>query len=247
MYHRFRCVSPECLIDKIAPSPRILDNWRMQTLTIIQKIAVWVIPMLFAITVHEVAHGWVADKLGDPTAKMLGRLTLNPIKHIDLFGTIIMPLGLLLLSGFRFAFGFAKPVPVTWQNLKNPRRDMALVALAGPAANLLMALLWALFAKAGMMMNPQANTFALVLVLMGQAGIVINLLLMIFNLIPIPPLDGSRVLSAFLPPKASYYLDRIEPYGIIVMLVLLVSGALQFFVFPLVMIGLRLIANLFGL
>src|SRR5471030_2211412 len=127
----------------------------MPTLTIIHKIAVWAIPMLFAITVHEVAHGWVANQLGDPTAKMLGRLTLNPIKHIDLFGTIILPLVLLIATHFRFAFGWAKPVPITWQNLKKPRRDMALVAIAGPAANLVMALLWAVIAKIGVVLSPQ--------------------------------------------------------------------------------------------
>ena len=161
-----------------------------------QKIILWVIPLLFAITVHETAHGWIASKCGDPTAKLLGRLTLNPLKHIDPIGTIIVPAILFSLGGF--IFGWAKPVPITWQNLKNPRRDMALVAAAGPLANLMMAFLWAGIAKIAMGFDNDPVIY------MAQIGISINLVLMLLNLLPIPPLDGSRVVASFLSPTIRY-------------------------------------------
>lgn len=193
--------------------------------SIIAKIAIIAVPLLFAITLHEAAHGWLANKFGDKTALMLGRVTLNPVKHIDLFGTIILPLLMMLLSHFSFMFGWAKPVPVNWNNLNKPRRDMALVALAGPGANLLMAFLWAAVAKLAIMAtphNPTLSTAAEFFMLAGQYGILINALLMILNLIPIPPLDGSRVLSAFLPPSLARQYELIEPYGIWILLAVIV-------------------------
>lgn len=196
----------------------------MESFTLIQKIAIWALPVLFAITVHEVAHGWVASKLGDPTAKMLGRITLNPLKHIDPLGTVIIPLVLLTLGGF--IFGWAKPVPVTWTNLKKPRRDVALVAAAGPGANFIMALIWAGLLKLGLVLHPAGYNVATLLVYMGQAGVLINIVLMILNLLPIPPLDGSRVLSSFISPTAARWLAGVEIYGFLILVLLLATGIL---------------------
>lgn len=200
----------------------------MLELTLIQKIAVWALPVIFAITVHEVAHGWVANRLGDPTARMLGRLTLNPIKHIDPIGTVLVPAVLLALGGFMF--GWAKPVPVTAQNLKNPRRDMAIVAAAGPAVNLIMAVLWALVARFAQFLP--SESLAMPLTYMGFAGISINILLAVLNLLPIPPLDGGRVVSNLLPPRASAQYDQIEPYGFFILLGLIITGALGYLLGP---------------
>lgn len=204
----------------------------MLELSLIQKIAISIIPILFAITVHEVSHGWIADKLGDPTARMMGRLTLNPIKHIDPIGTILVPGILLLLGGF--IFGWAKPVPITWQNLKHPRRDTALVAVAGPLSNLIMAILWAILFRTALGMHPQPINFAYALLVMSQIGVTINIILMVLNLIPIPPLDGSRVVSSLIPPKAAYQYERIEPYGFFILLGLLFTGILQYIMMPFV-------------
>jgi Zn-dependent protease len=192
----------------------------MNELSIIQKIAVWILPVIFAITVHEVAHGWVARKFGDNTAYMLGRLTLNPIKHIDLLGTIILP-GLLLMTGTGFIFGWAKPVPVNADNLKNPRKNMIWVALAGPCANFLMAVGWALVVRVGIMIGVKAEAISLPLIYTGIAGISINLVLAMINLLPIPPLDGSRVVSGFLPPYWAWQYNRLDRYGFFILLALL--------------------------
>ncbi len=197
----------------------------MDDLTLIQRIAVWALPVLFAITVHEVAHGWVANKLGDPTAMMLGRLTLNPLKHIDPIGTIAVPLVLLLLGGF--IFGWAKPVPVTWENLHKPKRDMALVAVAGPLSNLLMGIAWAFVMKLGFSLGESLPALAWPLIYMGGAGISINVILCLLNLLPIPPLDGGRVLSGILPGPLSWRLNQLEPYGLFILLGLLVTGLLN--------------------
>ena len=194
----------------------------MQGLTIIQFAVVAVLPLLFAITVHETAHGWVASRLGDKTAMMLGRVTLNPLKHIDPMGTILVP-GLLMIMG-GFIFGWAKPVPVTWQNLRNPKRDMALVAVAGPLANLLMALAWALVAKLGIILTPISPWLATPMELMGRVGIFINAILMVLNLLPLPPLDGGRVLTGMLPGPLAWRVSRIEPYGFFILIALLASG-----------------------
>ncbi len=202
----------------------------MNNLNMMQEIMVWVIPVLFAVTVHEVAHGWIASKLGDKTALMLGRLTLNPFKHIDLVGTVLVPLACLLVGNF--IFGWAKPVPVDWRNLRKPRRDAALVAFAGPASNFIMALLWAFVAKFGAFAMQQGYGNALFLAYVGQAGIAINLLLMILNLIPIPPLDGSRVVSSLLPRDLANIYGAIEPYGLIILLVLMFSNVLSMILLP---------------
>ena len=196
----------------------------MQELNMVQVIAIWALPVLFAITVHEVAHGWVAKKLGDPTAMMMGRLTLNPLKHIDPIGTVVVPLALVLMGGF--IFGWAKPVPVTWANLKNPKRDMALVALAGPLANLVMAFGWALILKVGFVLGDDFNWLAWPLIYMGGAGIAINGVLMLLNLLPVPPLDGGRVMAGLLPGPWAWKLSRIEPYGLMIMVGLMVTGML---------------------
>ncbi|GBE09881.1 peptidase family M50 [bacterium BMS3Bbin12] len=200
-------------------------------MTLVQTVAVLALPLLFAVTVHEVAHGWVARRLGDPTAMMLGRLTLNPIKHIDPLGTLLIP-ALLLIMHAPFLFGWAKPVPVTWQNLRNPKRDMALVAVAGPGANLAMALLWALVAKLGLVLAPTIGGLALPMVLMGKVGITFNLVLMVLNLLPLPPLDGGRILVGLLPGPLAWKVSRIEPYGFPILLVLLVTGGLAYLIVP---------------
>lgn len=218
----------------------------MVELSLVQKIILYAIPILFAITVHEVAHGWVASKLGDQTARMLGRLTLNPIKHIDPIGTILVPAILLWLGGF--IFGWAKPVPVNWNNLGKPKRDMALVAAAGPGANLLMALIWALVAKISLAFatSPPQNWVQYVLV-MAQAGILINFVLLVLNLFPIPPLDGSRVVSSFLSPKAAYAYNKVEPYGFFILLALLATGILGKILSPAVIYLYRAILGVFGI
>ncbi|WP_031430061.1 site-2 protease family protein [Methylomicrobium agile] len=196
----------------------------MNELSLVQRIVVWILPVIFAITVHEVAHGWVARKCGDNTAYMQGRLTLNPMKHIDWFGTVILP-GLLLLTGTGFIFGWAKPVPVDARNFKNPRKDMAWVALAGPVSNLLMAVGWALLARLGVLIGTES--ISLPLIYTGIAGISINLVLALINLLPIPPLDGSRVVTGILPNYWAWQYNRLERYGFIILLVLLYTRVLN--------------------
>lgn len=198
-------------------------------LNLIQKFCIWVLPVLFAVTVHEVAHGWVAKQCGDPTASALGRLTLNPLKHLDLVGSIIVP-GLLLLFG-GFVFGWAKPVPIRSRYFKHAKRDMALVALAGPSANALMAFGWAGIAKVGMSLT--TTSLGLPMALMGLAGIQINLCLCLFNLLPIPPLDGSRIITPFLPSPLAYAYDKIEPWGFSILILLIFSGTLSLILDPL--------------
>lgn len=205
-------------------------------LEIIQKVLIWAIPILFAITLHEAAHGYVANKLGDKTALLQGRITLNPFRHIDLFGTIIVPVILLLTTSF--IFGWAKPVPVNVNNLNNPKRDFAFVALAGPMANLLMALMWALLLKIITLGYPDPNAkltgLPLALALMSQAGIIMNLLLGVLNLIPIPPLDGSRIMAAILPTKLERLYYAITPFGFFIILALALSGILGKFLLPII-------------
>ncbi len=198
----------------------------MNELTLIQRIVVWILPVIFAITVHEVAHGWMAKKYGDNTAASLGRLTLNPLKHIDLVGTIILP-GLLLITGTGFIFGWAKPVPVDSRYFKNPRQDMAIVALAGPASNLLMAIGWALIARLGVAVGLGNEAIAMPLIYSGIAGISINLILMLLNLLPIPPLDGSRILSGMLPSYWAWQFNKLERFGFIILLGMLYFNVLS--------------------
>jgi len=216
----------------------------MNSLTVIQKIAVWALPLLFAITVHEYAHGWAAHKLGDNTAKNLGRLSLNPIRHIDPLGTIVVPLLLMISSGF--IFGWAKPVPVNWHNLRQPRRDMALVALAGPGSNLLRALLWGAVMKVGYLYaGGEPDPIALYLIYAGTAGIFINIILMVLNLLPIPPLDGSRVLSSLVSPDIARRLAQIEVYGFIILVVLLLTGILGQIISPPIFYIFKVIQSLY--
>jgi Zn-dependent protease len=189
-------------------------------------------PLIFAITLHEVAHGWVAKQFGDPTALFAGRLTLNPVKHVDPIGTIVVPLALYYFSNGLMTFGWAKPVPVAFNNLRNPRRDMILVAAAGPASNFLMALGWSLLAALVLILPGMGNDVGRTIVAMCAFGIQINVLLAVFNLLPVPPLDGGRVLAGLLPPRQSAVLDRIEPFGIIVVLALLWVGGLFDYLLP---------------
>jgi Zn-dependent protease len=198
---------------------------------IIQAIAVYAIPVLFAITVHEAAHGYVARMLGDNTAYVLGRVTLNPVKHIDPLGTVVIPIGMLLMTGFMF--GWAKPVPVDWGSLRKPKRDMIWVAAAGPGVNLAMAIIWALLYRGLSAAGVEETYFYLV----AQAGISVNLVFMALNLLPIPPLDGGRIVSGLLPTRASIAYSRIEPFGLIILLALLFTGALTIFLRPLHEIG----------
>ena len=213
----------------------------------IQMVAVWALPTLFAITVHEVAHGWVARRLGDPTAMMLGRLTLNPLKHIDPIGTVAVPILLLVLSQGHMVFGWAKPVPITAENLKHPKRGMALVAAAGPLSNLIMALLWALVVKLVSVMSGGVVGAALPLIYMGIAGISINILLMVLNLLPVPPLDGSRVVAGFLPDPIAWKYGRLEQYGLLILLALMATGFLGKLMGPPMMWVENLIYRLIGI
>lgn len=214
-------------------------------MTTLQTISVWALPVLFAVTMHEVAHGWVARALGDSTADEMGRLSLNPIRHIDPIGTLLVPLLLVLVGGF--VFGWAKPVPVNVRRLHNPKRDMAFVAVAGPLSNLAMALAWALIAKLGMVLYNGSAWVALPMIYMGQVGIAINLILMILNLLPLPPLDGGRVLAGVLPDRFAYALARIEPYGLFIVLGLLAFGILGQILRPPFTALQELIVTLFGL
>ena len=204
----------------------------MPELTLLEKIIVWAIPVVFAITVHEVAHGWVANYLGDPTAKSQGRLTLNPLKHIDPIGTVALPLILVYLGGF--IFGWAKPVPVTWQNLGSPRRDMAIVAAAGPIANLIMMILWAVLAKVLLTIDQTPGPMLQFVLVMCSIGIIINIILMVLNLLPLLPLDGGRVVTSLLPPHLAMLYSRLEPFGLVIILVLLVTGILANIMMPMV-------------
>ena len=204
----------------------------MHDLNLIQSISIWTLPVLLAIIVHEVSHGYVASLLGDRTALLLGRLTLNPLKHIDPIGTIVIPL-LCILSG-SFIFGWAKPVPINTRNLKNFKKDTALVAIAGPLSNFLMAIIWAIFIKTIILFLPTklSPLIKLFLIHMGYAGISINLLLLVLNLIPIPPLDGSRVVASLLPPNAAKIYEHIEKYGFIILIILMYSNVLSLILGP---------------
>ncbi len=207
-------------------------------------IAVWAPPVLLAITLHEAAHGWVAFKLGDSTASRLGRISINPLRHIDPIGTVVLPLALLFLSGF--VIGWAKPVPVDIRQFKQPILDMALVAVAGPISNFLMACCWAIvivFARLDIF-GGQLTQF---LAAMGAAGITINLILMVLNLIPIPPLDGGRVVAGIMPPMMAMKFMRIEPYGMWIIIALLFTGILGKFMWPVIQHFQALIELIFGL
>jgi Zn-dependent protease len=209
----------------------------------LNKVSIWAIPLLFAITLHEVAHGWMARYFGDRTAEMLGRLSLNPLRHIDPIGTVLVP-GLLLAVGGPL-FGWAKPVPVATSVLRNPRRAMILVALAGPAANLVMAAVWC--AVLGAILRVNGNqTLDGWITLMAQAGILSNVVLAVFNLLPIPPLDGGRVLVGLLPPRLGTRLEKIEPVGLFIVLGLSAFGLLGWLFNPALRVIGHIINALFG-
>ena len=210
---------------------------------VLENILTIGIPVILAITLHEAAHGYVARYFGDRTAEQLGRITLNPIRHIDPIGTLLIPVLILLFSSGAFLFGYAKPVPVNPRNFKNPRRDMAWVALAGPAANLAMALFWTLILKIAFTSGLADNTFW---VAMAGSGILVNLVLIVLNLLPIPPLDGGRVAVGFLPITAAAVLNRIEPYGFFIVLILLFTNILNTLMLPAIAFLMRLLAMLFS-
>lgn len=200
----------------------------MNDLDLIGKITIYALPVLFAITVHEAAHAFAAKRFGDQTAYLEGRMTLNPMKHIDIVGTIVVPLAAVFLGGF--IFGWAKPVPVRFGNLKRPKEDMLWVAAAGPASNFVMALLWFLLMKLGI--SGVFGGLSKPMFLMGQAGVVINLSLMVLNLLPLPPLDGGRMLLSLLPHRQAWQFAKIEPYGMWILLALLMTGILTWVMMP---------------
>lgn len=211
----------------------------MEEFTLVQRIAVWALPLIFAVTVHEAAHGWVADRLGDPTARTMGRITLNPIPHIDPIGTIVVPLLMLTFTGF--LIGWAKPVPVSVRKLHSPKRDMAIVAAAGPAVNLLMALMWSAILWLAHQQMQVMQEVALPILLMAVAGVFINLVLMAINLLPVPPLDGGRVVTGLLPMAAARVYARIEPFGMIILIGLLISGVVGKILGPVVVGSIQLL------
>jgi Zn-dependent protease len=216
---------------------------------LIQTIAIYALPVVFAITLHEAAHGYVAKRFGDLTAYAAGRVSLNPLRHIDPVGTVALPLALLALSKLLgsggILFGWAKPVPVNFTNLRHPKRDMLWVAAAGPASNLLMAFIWAALLKVALVM-PE-NAFALPLALMGAAGVFVNVIFMVLNLLPLPPLDGGRILVSLLPSRIAYNVARVEPYGFIVIILLLAVGVLGAIMWPPIRLSVDLIEAAAGL
>ncbi len=211
----------------------------------VRLIALYAIPGIFAITLHEAAHGYAARHFGDLTAYQAGRITLNPMRHIDPMGTIVIPILILIVSQGKFAFGWAKPVPVDFGRLRNPKRDMLWVAAAGPGSNLLMAILWAFVMKAMQAIPP--NYFTEPVLLMARGGIIINAVLMVLNLFPLPPLDGGRIAVSLLPHRLAYGFARIEPYGMIILLVLMFLGVLGTVMMPIVNAFIGTLAAVFNI
>jgi Zn-dependent protease len=204
----------------------------MDVTNLVQTFAIYALPVLFAITLHEAAHGYVARHFGDMTAHAQGRISLNPVRHIDVVGTIVVPLVILVLSSGKFLFGWAKPVPVNYSALRKPKQHMAWVAAAGPGANLVMALVWALLLKLAVLLP--VNLFSVPLRLMAEAGIVVNLVFMFLNLLPILPLDGGRILASLLPNRAAWQYAKLEPWGLPLLVLLLLTNVLNFVLEPLV-------------
>ncbi len=207
--------------------------------SLLESLLVWAIPLLTAFTLHEAAHGYTAYRLGDATAYLQRRVSLNPIRHIDLLGTIIIPL-VLLATGSSFIFGYAKPVPVNFSQLRHVRRDTILVALAGPFSNLVMAFIWSLL-KLTLLLSMPGNVFLLKMV---NAGIVVNLVLFAFNLFPLPPMDGGRIMLSLLPPQMAYQFAKVERYGFFILMGLIYLGVTSYWMRPVMMIG-RWVINLF--
>lgn len=201
----------------------------------VQTIAIYALPVLFAITLHEAAHGYVARHFGDMTAFAQGRISLNPVRHIDLVGTIIVPLVILVLSGGRFLFGWAKPVPVNYSALRSPKRHMMWVAAAGPASNLAMAIGWAILLKVAVLLP--SNFFTVPMRLMAEAGIIVNLIFMFLNLLPILPLDGGRILAGLLPNRMAWQYAKLEPWGLPLLVLLLVTNVLDVILMPLIAVS----------
>jgi Zn-dependent protease len=224
---------------------------------LVQTFALYALPVLFAITLHEAAHGYVARHFGDMTAHAQGRISLNPVRHVDLVGTVLVPLAILFLSSGRFLFGWAKPVPVNYSALRKPRQHMAWVAAAGPVANLLMAIGWVMLLRLGVSLSDRAQRWtdlakevgtgglvevvlrhgegpAEFLIGMAAAGVTVNLIFMLLNLIPIPPLDGGRILTSLLPTRAAWTFSKIEPWGVPILLLLLFTNVLNGVLGPLV-------------
>jgi len=216
--------------------------------SLIPTLAIWALPVLLAITLHEAAHGYVARHFGDPTAHLAGRITLNPFKHIDPVGTVLVPIGILALStlfgGGGILFGWAKPVPVDFGRLRKPKADMLWVAAAGPFMNLLMAIGWAVVFKLATS-SPQ-TAYTLPLELMAEAGMTINAVLMFLNLLPIPPLDGGRIAVSLLPGRLAWQFARLEPYGFPILLILLFTGVLGAILWPLIAVFRFVLATIFG-
>ncbi|MBI4755180.1 MAG: site-2 protease family protein [Betaproteobacteria bacterium] len=214
---------------------------------LIPTLAIWALPVLLAITLHEAAHGYVARHFGDPTAYLAGRISLNPLRHIDPVGTLLVPALILMASSFLggggILFGWAKPVPVDFSRLRRPKADMLWVAAAGPATNLFMAMCWALILKSALLM-PE-NAYSTPLMRMADAGIQINSVLMLLNLLPIPPLDGGRIAVSLLPHRAAYNFARLEPYGFPLLLVLLFTGLLGNILWPLMIVFRHLLSAVF--
>ncbi|MBP9217803.1 MAG: site-2 protease family protein [Sterolibacterium sp.] len=215
--------------------------------SLILTLAINALPVILAITLHEAAHGYVARHFGDPTAWQAGRISLNPLRHVDPVGTILVPALLLLVSQGGLLFGWAKPVPVDFGRLRRPKQDMLWVAAAGPAANLLMALAWAGMIKGVALLATPESTTAALWVQMGVAGVGINVVLMLLNLLPIPPLDGGRIMVSLLPHRLAWQFSRIEPYGFVILLALLFTHLLDKILLPLRQLTLRLLAALFNL